>query len=91
MWRVESILEAHENDLYFVDGNDVGSGTINFFLYARDENVDATVNAVVRLYEQKLLPDGMRVGVAAYKNEARSDWDFRPVFPVGLEQFNITY
>jgi hypothetical protein len=75
----------------FVDGNDFGGGTANIFIYAEDDDVTATVKLLVTLHNTGRLPEGMRVGIARYKNAERTDWIFEPAFPVGLKHFDITY
>lgn len=89
VWAIEDTLEAESDGLFDVDGHDVGSGTVNVFLYARDP--EATVGKVRRLYFAGRLRPGMRIGVAEYKDAARKDWDYRPVFPRGLHRFDLIY
>ncbi len=82
-------METESNGLYFVDGNDVGGGTMNIFIYADDERVASVVSKLVTMHDQ--LPGGMRIGVAEYKDAKRKDWTFRPVYPRELKHFDITY
>ncbi len=76
---------------YASDGNDVGGGVENFYLYVDDARVDAAIQAVVDMQKRKLLPGGMRIGVAVYKDAARKDWNYRPAYPAALKKFDITY
>jgi hypothetical protein len=89
VWAIEDTLEGEAEGLFDVDGHDVGSGTTNVFLYARDPQ--AAVGKVIRLYFAGRLRPGMRVGVAEYKDVSRKDWDYRPVFPRGLHRFDLIY
>ena len=89
VWTIEDTLEAESEGLFDVDGHDLGSGTANVFLYARD--AEAAVGKVLRLYFAGRLRPGMRVGVAEYKDASRKDWDYRPVFPRGLHRFELIY
>ena len=92
VFRVQGALDDHaQQSGYDSDGNDVGSGTTNFYLYADDKRVDAVVQELISMQKQKLLPDGMRIGVAEYKDAKRKDWSYRPVYPVTLKHFDITY
>jgi hypothetical protein len=68
------------------DGNDIGGGTFNVFLYTAD--IDATVALLVRLDEADRIPDGMRIGVAEYTNAERTDWTYRAAYPEGLTSFS---
>jgi hypothetical protein len=76
---------------YDSDGNDVGSGTTNFYFYADDKQVNSVVQDLIAMRTQNLVPDGMRIGVAVYKNEKRDDWTYRAVYPPSLKNFDITY
>ena len=89
IWAIEDTLKAEAAGLFDVDGHDTGSGTANIFLYAQDPQ--AAVGKVIRLYFAGRLRPGMRVGVAEYKDAARKDWDYRPVFPRGLHRFDLIY
>jgi hypothetical protein len=89
VWAIEDTPEAEAEGLFDVDGHDLGSGTANVFLYARDPQ--AAVGKVMRLYFARRLRPGMRVGVAEYKDASRKDWDYRPVFPRGLHRFDLIY
>lgn len=94
LWRIyfrENHISKRCADLCFVDGHDLGGGTANIFLYTDDDNVDATVQAVVSLLEEEKLPTGMQIGIADYMNNERTDWTYRPAFPPELEHFSITY
>jgi hypothetical protein len=89
--KVEDALESVSSGRFIVDGHDVGSGTINVFLYAEDSRVDAAIAIVTRLFEQGKLPPAMRIGRAVYEDERRRDWHFKPVYPPGLAEFQIMY
>jgi hypothetical protein len=89
--KIEDALEAVSAGKYFVDGHDIGSGTVNVFLYAEDSKVDSAIAAVVRFFEQGKLPKGMRIGRAIYEDEKRKNWRFRPAYPPGLAEFHIMY
>jgi hypothetical protein len=85
-FAAELVIEGECGDVCYVDGNDIGSGTFNVFLYAQD--VDAAVALLRRLHESGRLPRGMRVGVADYTNAERTDWTYRPVYPDDLTSFS---
>jgi hypothetical protein len=82
VWAIEDTLEAESEGLFEVDGHDLGSGTANVFLYARD--ADAVVGKVLRLYLAGRLRPGMRVGV-------RQNDSYLPVYPRGLHRFDLIY
>ena len=89
--KIEDALEAASGGKYFVDGYDVGAGTVNVFLYAEDSKVDLVIATILRFFEQGKLPKGMRIGRAIYEDEKRKNWHFQPVYPPGLAEFNIMY
>jgi hypothetical protein len=89
--QMEDDLEKASGGKYFVDGHDIGSGTLNIFLYAEDAMVDSTIVFVVHLFEQGKLPKGMRLGRAIYDDEKRTNWHFQPVYPPNLRAFDIAY
>ena len=91
IYKIEDALEAVSGGKYSVDGHDVGSGTVNVFLYAEDSKVDLAISTIVRFFEQGKLPKGMRIGRAIYENEKRRNWRFQPVYPSGLAEFDIMY
>lgn len=84
----EAIGNACSN-VCFGDGNDMGGGAFNVYLYTRD--VPATVRLLERLEKSGNIPDGLRIGVAHYKDKSRRDWSYVGVFPRGLKVFNLTY
>ena len=87
---IQGVFDDHAGQYgYDSDGNDVGGGLTNFFLYAEDARVADVVRDVIAMRNGKLLPDGMRIGVAVYKDVARKDWTFRPAYPAGLKSFDI--
>ena len=53
------LLYMRSNDLYVVDSFDLGAGTMNVFLYTDD--TDKAVRQVIALFEEGLLPTGMRI------------------------------
>lgn len=90
--RVQGILDGHASAIgYDSDGNDVGSGTQNFYLYADDRRVNEVANRLIALRNSGELPDGMRIGAAVYKDSKRKDWSYRPLYPSTLKHFDITY
>ncbi len=92
LFHLQSVLDDEAGRVGYVsDGNDIGSGTTNFYLYAEDAHVDSVVKELIDMQRRKLLPAGMRIGVAIYKDAKRREWDYRPVYPKGLTQFDIMY
>jgi len=85
----ESRIENACSDVCFLDGNDIGSGTYNVYLYTR--NVSETVSRMVRLQAAGKLTPGMRIAVAEYKDKQHRDWSYRPVYPPGLKSFALIY
>jgi hypothetical protein len=69
IYKIEDSLEAVSRGEYVVDGHDVGSGTLNVFLYAEDSKVNSAITLVIRFVEQGKLPTGMRIGRAIYADE----------------------
>ena len=84
-FALELALENQSNNLYWVDGNDIGSGTYNVFLFSKQP--DAAVRRVIEIFETGQLRPGMRIGVAEYTNAERTDWTYRAVYPPDLEEF----
>jgi hypothetical protein len=64
--NVEDALESVSSGRFIVDGHDVGSSTVNVFLYADGSKVDAAILVVTRLFERGKLPREMRIGRAIY-------------------------
>ena len=92
VFRLQGVFDDRaDQGGYFSDGNDVGGGTQNFYLYADDSRVDSVVHFVIGMQQEKQLPDGMRIGVAAYKDAKRKDWTYRAVYPSTLKHFDIMY
>jgi len=89
--KIEDALEVVSGGKYSVDGHDVGSGTVNVFLYAEDSKVDLAISTIVRFFEQGKLPKGMRIGRAIYEDEKCRNWHFQPIYPSGLAEFDIMY
>jgi hypothetical protein len=88
-FRAESVIDRASEGLYVEDGNDVGGGVFNVFLYT--ERVDDTVARLVALERSGKLPSGLRVGVARYKDPEHTDWDFIPRHPFDLKHFDLSY
>jgi hypothetical protein len=72
-----------------VDSFDLGSGTMNLFLYTDDP--EKAVQHVVELFEEGLLPPGMRIGVADTQGTEQSTRTYHPVYPPSLAQFELIY
>jgi hypothetical protein len=72
-----------------LDGNDIGSGTYNLYLYTQD--VPETVRRLVELEQAHRIPPGLGIGVAKYKDSQRKDWTYEPVYPPTLKYFDISY
>jgi hypothetical protein len=89
LFSLENTLVAHADGAYWDDGNDIGSGTFNVYLYAHEP--DRAVRHIVALYRDGNLMPGMRIAVAHYANAARTDWVYRPVFPPGLRTFELMH
>jgi hypothetical protein len=86
---VDQKLDDESGNLYFDDGNDVGSGTCNIYLYTA--RVDDTIAFLIDLEKKDKIPRGLRIGVAVYTNKAHSDWIYAVAFPPSLKKFDITY
>jgi hypothetical protein len=92
LMHVQSILDDDGAKAgYDSDGNDVGGGAENFYIYADDAAADGVVHRLIGMETRKMLPEGMRIGVAVYKDAKRKDWTYRPAYPAGLKTFDITY
>lgn len=89
LMTVEDTIADAGDGLYDVDGNDIGSGTFNVFIYAADADVASAVARIVKLHDGGVLPPGMKIGVAQYKDAERKDWTFKPVFPADLKSFDL--
>ena len=87
--RLQNAFDDNAEKLgYKSDGNDVGGGVVNFYLYADDAQVQRLIPKLVDLQEQGTLPADMRIGVAVYKDAARKDWTYRPAYPAQLKSFS---
>jgi hypothetical protein len=73
--------------LYFEDGNDIGSGNCNIYLYT--DRVDETVRRFISLAKAGNLPKDLRIGVAVYTNVRRTDWTYRVAYPSTLARFDL--
>lgn len=74
---------------HFVDGFDYGSGTANVFVYSEDDRVQAAVEQIIGLVHKKRIPQGVRIARAEYSNSERTDWEYRPVYPPGMDTFAL--
>jgi hypothetical protein len=86
---VLDLLHTRSQNLYIVDSFDVGAGTMNVFLYSDDP--DRAVGRVVELFEQGLLPAGMRIGVADTKGGEQITRRYHPAYPPSLAEFKLMY
>jgi hypothetical protein len=85
--HAERVVERASGDIYFEDGNDVGGGLCNVYLYTSD--IDATVGRVIALENSGKIPVGVQIGVAIYKDRALKDWTYKPAYPRGLKSFGV--
>lgn len=85
--QLESRIDRMCGDLCYLDGNDIGSGTYNLYLYTGD--VTITVKRLIDLQQSRKIPPGMRVAVAKYKNRDHTDWTYEPVYPQTLKHFDL--
>ena len=83
------LLYKQSQDLYVVDSFDLGAGTMNVFLYTDDP--DKAVRRVVEIFDQGLLPQGMRIGVADTQGTEQSTRTYHPVYPPSLAEFKLMY
>jgi hypothetical protein len=86
-FQSERAVEKASGGLYFEDGNDVGGGLFNVYLYTSD--VEGTVGRVVALENAGRIPAGVQIGVAVYKDGSRNNWSYRPAYPDGLKSFSV--
>ena len=83
------LLHTRSENLYVVDSFDLGGGTMNVFLYSADP--EKAVARVIHLFEEGLLPAGMRIGVADSQGGAESNRTYHPAYPADLEEFKLIY
>jgi len=83
------LLDMRSQNLYVVDSFDVGAGTQNVFLYSNDP--DRAVRRVVELFEEGLLPPGMRIGIADTRGGEQSTRRYHPAYPPSLAKFELMY
>ena len=83
------LLHTRSQNLYVVDSFDLGAGTMNVFLYSDDP--DRAVRRVVELFEEGLLPAGMRIGVADTVGGEQIMRRYHPVYPPSLAEFQLLY
>ena len=89
--RVEPMLDllhGLSDNLYVVDSFDLGGGTANVFLYSADP--EAATRRVIQLFNDGLLPQGMRIGIATSRAEPASR-TYRAVYPAELKDFRLIY
>lgn len=85
--QLESHVDTACQDVCFLDGNDIGSGTYNLYLYTSD--VPETVKRLVALEQSRQIPTELRVAVAKYKDGNHTDWTYEPVYPPTLKHFEL--
>lgn len=73
----------------FDDGNDIGGGAYNIYLYTQD--VPKTVKLLVQLEQTRRLPRGLQIGIAKYKDNRHADWTYAPAYPSNLKTFDLSY
>jgi hypothetical protein len=73
----------------FDDGNDIGGGAYDIYLYTAD--VPETVKLLVQLERTRRLPRGLRIGIAKYKDNRHTDWTYAAAFPSTLKAFDLSY
>jgi len=83
------LLYTRADGLYIVDSFDLGAGTMNVFLYT--DGTDEAVRHVIALFEEGLLPQGMRIGVADTQGTEQSTRTYHPVYPPSLAEFQLMY
>lgn len=79
---LEDMIELEAAGLYYVDGHDIGAGTLNIFLYAKDREV--AIKKLIALAKAKSLPEGVRIGVPMENSVS-----FRAHYPPGLKTFGL--
>jgi hypothetical protein len=62
---------------------------MNVFLYSDDP--DRAVGRVVELFEEGLLPPGMRIGIADTRGGEQSTRRYHPAYPPALAKFELMY
>jgi hypothetical protein len=85
-----ALLDMRSDGLYVVDSFDLGAGTMNVFLYAKDDP-ERAARHVVELFEAGLLPQGMRIGIADTVGTEQSTRTYHPVYPPSLAEFKLMY
>ena len=86
---LEAKVDAACKEVCFLDGNDIGGGTYNLYLYTQD--VRSTVKLLVDLEDAHRIPPNLRIGVARYADREHKNWTYDPVYPQGLQSFDISY
>lgn len=79
---LEALLEDEAQDLYWVDDHDFGAGTLNIFLYTKEEK--AVLEQIIPLAESGRLPKGLRIGTPDEESER-----YRPLYPPDLKKFDL--
>src|SRR5262245_12016511 len=83
------LLSMRSQNLYVVDSFDIGAGTLNVFLYSDDP--DRAARRVVEIFEEGLLPPGMRIGIADARGGEQSTRSYHPAYPPSLAKFELMY
>ena len=86
-FSAEEVISDAGGDLYFEDGNDIGGGVFNVFVYS--DRVGDTVARIIALDRAGKFPKGTKIGVAIYKDASRKDWAFRAAYPADLKTFSL--
>ncbi|HEY1707632.1 MAG TPA: hypothetical protein VGG10_05165 [Rhizomicrobium sp.] len=86
---MENRIDQACGELCDLDGNDIGSGTYNLYLYT--ENVSATVKLLVQLEKSGRIHNGLRIGVAKYLDKRHQNWTYEAVYPPALKAFDLIY
>jgi hypothetical protein len=86
---LESRVDRTCGNICFLDGNDIGSGTYNLYLYTQD--TAAMVKLLVQLEEAHRIPPGLAIGVAKYTDPEHKNWTYEAAYPSTLKDFDISY
>jgi hypothetical protein len=87
-FSAEDVINDASGDLFFEDGNDVGGGVFNVFVYS--DRVDETVQRIIALDKAGKFPPGTKIGVAVYTDPSHKDWTFRAAYPADLTTFLLS-
>lgn len=86
--QIEDELERGAASLFEVDGHDIGSRTVNIFIYSRTP--DKAVERLLSILKRSNRIEGLRAAVAVDYNADRTDWRLKPVYPPDLKKFSLT-